>query len=135
MESLLVQYSWLQPTEILVSVTKTVSVQITRRLLLSLWPSPGSCVINFASCAFLSSPSTTLCGLPHLVLSFTTFSHYTLLSIAFLSLTSSGLSLPWGMKAEWDEPWALDPDSSSSAQGEKLLLPPVGSFMLKSRTG
>lgn len=43
--------------------------------------------------------------------------------------------MPWGMKAEWDEPWALDPDSSSSAQGEKLLLSPVGSFMLKSRTG
>lgn len=66
MKSLLVQCSWLQWTEILVCVIKTVSVGITRSLLLSCGPAQVS-VTSFAISTFFSSPSATLCGLLHLV--------------------------------------------------------------------
>ena len=76
-------YPWWPPTKIVMSVTKTVSVEITRRLLLLCGSDQVSVLISFASCTFFSSPSTTVCGLCHLIFLFTSFSVYTLLSIAF----------------------------------------------------
>lgn len=83
---------------ILASVTKIVSVEITTRLLC--WCGPAQVpVINFASCTFFSSPSTPLCGLPHLVLPSTLPLHSLLYCLLlFCDLIYLGLSLSWVMK-------------------------------------
>lgn len=108
MESLLVQCSWLKSREILVSFTKTVLVGIPRRLLLSVWPSPGSSVTNpFASCTLFSSLSATLYGLPHSLHSpavlFVAFLWFNLFR-AFFVLGYEG---QMGMRPNGDEPSSL----------------------------
>lgn len=134
MKSLLVQCPWLQPTEILMSVTEIVSVEIIGRLLLSCGPAQVS-VLPTLSLVLSSHLHQLFSGLSHLVSPFTTFLGYTLLSFSFkwLNLFSAFL-YPGVWRLNGNVPQALDPSSNSEQDVKLLLLPPVGSLMIKNRT-